>query len=107
MDTTLKKIAAQWFLIPQELEHNLLPSPYLPIAQMLESPLPLQNAAPVTTNQPLQFFSPDVPDISDEALVLHVRRLQIPDTKTINKLLASSRQSWLDGKRWLNLFQGT
>jgi hypothetical protein len=28
----LKKIAAQWFLIPRELEHNILPSPYLPIA---------------------------------------------------------------------------
>ncbi|KAJ6622225.1 hypothetical protein B0H10DRAFT_2214583 [Mycena sp. CBHHK59/15] len=93
----LKKIAAQWFLIPQEPEHNLLPSPYLPIAQMLEFPLPLQNVAPVTTDQPAQFFSINIPDISGEALMLHVRRLPIPDMKTINKLLASSRQSWLDG----------
>ncbi|KAJ7903022.1 hypothetical protein B0H13DRAFT_2335376 [Mycena leptocephala] len=67
----LKEIAAQWFLIPQELEHNLLPSPYLPIEQMLEFPLPLQNAAPVTTDHwPAQFFSANVPDISDEALML-------------------------------------
>jgi hypothetical protein len=29
--------------------------------------------------------------------MLRMRRLAIPDTRTINKLLASSRQSWLDG----------
>lgn len=95
----LKKIAAQWFMIPQELEYILLPSPYLPVAQMLEFLLPLQNATPATTNQPAQFFSTNVPDVSDEALMLRVRRLAIPDTRTINKLLASSRQSWLDGTK--------
>jgi hypothetical protein len=47
----LKKIAAQWFMIPQVLEYILLPSPYLPVAQMLEFLLPLQNATPATTNQ--------------------------------------------------------
>ncbi|KAJ7710125.1 hypothetical protein B0H14DRAFT_2646181 [Mycena olivaceomarginata] len=46
----LKKIAAQWFLIPQELEHNLLPLPYLPIA----------------------FFSINVLDIGDEVLMLRM-----------------------------------
>jgi hypothetical protein len=67
--SVLKKIAAQWFLIPQELEHNLLPSPYLPIAQLLEFPL-LENTVLVTTDQPAQFFSINVPDISDEVLML-------------------------------------
>ncbi|KAJ7870299.1 hypothetical protein B0H14DRAFT_3440132 [Mycena olivaceomarginata] len=33
------------------LEYILLPSPYLPVAQMLEFLLPLQNATPATTNQ--------------------------------------------------------
>ncbi|KAJ7310956.1 hypothetical protein DFH08DRAFT_1045880 [Mycena albidolilacea] len=64
----VKKIAAQWFLISQELEHNL-PSPYLPIAQLLEFPLPLENTAPVTTDQPAQFFSINDPDIGDEVLM--------------------------------------
>ncbi|KAJ7900662.1 hypothetical protein B0H14DRAFT_2556120 [Mycena olivaceomarginata] len=69
----LKKIAAQWFLIPRELEHNLLPSSYLPIAQLLEFLLPVENTAPVTTDPPAQFFSINVPDIGDEVLILRMR----------------------------------
>ncbi|KAJ6618438.1 hypothetical protein B0H10DRAFT_1947623 [Mycena sp. CBHHK59/15] len=41
----VKKIAVEFFLIPQEHEH-LLPLPFLPIAKMLEFPLPLKNATP-------------------------------------------------------------
>jgi hypothetical protein len=37
--------AAQWFLIPQVLEHDILPSPFLPIAKFLEFPLPLESMA--------------------------------------------------------------
>jgi hypothetical protein len=65
----LRKIAAQYFLIPQTLEHNLIPSPYLPIAKLLEFTLPLQNTA-ATALHPTQFFSSDVPDIGDRALML-------------------------------------
>jgi hypothetical protein len=39
----LKKIAAQWFLIPQELELDILPSLFLSIAKLLEFPLPLES----------------------------------------------------------------
>jgi hypothetical protein len=91
----LRKIVAQWFLIPQVLEHDILPSPFLPIAKFLEFPLPLEStiAAPL----PAQYFSTSPPDITDEALILRVRRLPIPDKKTVDKLLANSRQCWLDG----------
>ncbi|KAJ7765986.1 hypothetical protein B0H14DRAFT_2633327 [Mycena olivaceomarginata] len=58
--SVLKKIAAQWFLIPQELEHNLL---HRHASQLY---------MPVTTDQPTQFFSINVPDISDEVLMLHI-----------------------------------
>ncbi|KAJ7895546.1 hypothetical protein B0H14DRAFT_2333803, partial [Mycena olivaceomarginata] len=91
-------MAAEFFLIPQELEHDLLPSPYLPIAKMLEFPLPLQNTA-ITGFQPAQFFSKALPDIADRDLLIRARRLPIPDAKTIHKLLESSRQRWLDGFR--------
>jgi hypothetical protein len=38
-----QKIAAQWFLIPQELKHDIFPSPFLSIAELLEFPLPLES----------------------------------------------------------------
>ncbi|KAJ7690158.1 hypothetical protein B0H14DRAFT_2652514 [Mycena olivaceomarginata] len=91
----LRKIAAQYFLIPQMLEHNLIPSPYLPIAKLLEFTLPLQNMA-ATALHPTQFFSSEDPDISDRALMLRVQQLPIPDSKTINRLLASCRLAWLN-----------
>ncbi|KAJ7841019.1 hypothetical protein B0H13DRAFT_2365906 [Mycena leptocephala] len=47
----VRKAAAELFLVPQELELELLPSPYLPIVQMLDFSLPLQNQA-VTVHQP-------------------------------------------------------
>ncbi|KAJ6615316.1 hypothetical protein B0H10DRAFT_2041596 [Mycena sp. CBHHK59/15] len=93
----VRKIAAEFFSIPQVLEHELLPSLYLPIAKMLEFTLPLQNAT-ITAPQPAQYFSKAAPDITDEALMLRVRRLPLPDSKTVHKLLACSRQCWLDGR---------
>ncbi|KAJ7800120.1 hypothetical protein B0H14DRAFT_3786413 [Mycena olivaceomarginata] len=92
----LKKLAAEYFLIPQELEADLIPLPYLCIAELLAFPFPLQNAASIAL-QPAQFFSPIAPDIGDSEMMLRVRRLPIPDSKTIHKLIASSHQSWLDG----------
>jgi hypothetical protein len=95
----LRKMAAEFFLIPQKLEDDLLPSVHLPIAHMLEFCLPLQN--PTTTV--IQLFSNNTPDISDQALILRVRRLPIPDSKTINKLVASSRQASLDGTQSVSI----
>ncbi|KAJ7881737.1 hypothetical protein B0H14DRAFT_3759288 [Mycena olivaceomarginata] len=63
--------------------------------KLLEFPLPLESTA--VAPQPAQYFSKSVPDITDDALILRVRRLPIPDRKTVNKLLANSRQCWLDG----------
>ncbi|KAF8190226.1 hypothetical protein K438DRAFT_2141717 [Mycena galopus ATCC 62051] len=94
----LKKIVAEYFLIPQELEFDLLPSPHLSIARMLDFPLPLQSSA-MTGSQPAQFFSKELPDISDRDLQIRLPRLSIPDAKTIRKLLAGSRQRFVDGFR--------
>ncbi|KAJ6496367.1 hypothetical protein C8R45DRAFT_926876 [Mycena sanguinolenta] len=89
----LKKAVAAFFLIPQELESDLLPSPYLSMAKMLEFPLPLQSAGIMITGfQPAQFFSKDLPDLNDSDLRIRLPRLPIPDAKTIHKLLAGSRQ---------------
>ncbi|KAJ7315104.1 hypothetical protein DFH08DRAFT_820706 [Mycena albidolilacea] len=89
----LRKIASL-----QTLEHysDLVPSPYLPITKMLEFTLLLQNAT-ATPLRPPQFFILEAPDSDDQALVLRVQRLPIPDSKTINKLLASYRRAWLEG----------
>jgi hypothetical protein len=51
----------------------------------------------VIAPQPTQYFSKSVRDITDEELILRVRRLPILAKKTVDKLLASSRQYWLDG----------
>jgi hypothetical protein len=67
----LRKIAAQYFLIPQTLEHDLVPSPCLPIAKMLEFTLPLQNAT-ATPLRPVHFFSSEAPGSDDQALMLRV-----------------------------------
>ncbi|KAJ6525012.1 hypothetical protein B0H19DRAFT_1340110 [Mycena capillaripes] len=92
----LRRIAREFFMIPQVHEQELLSSPFLPIAKLLEFRLPLQNAT-VTAPQPAQYFSTVAPDIDDAALMLRIRHLAIPDAKTVNKLLACSRQCWLDG----------
>ncbi|KAJ7698754.1 hypothetical protein B0H16DRAFT_1731418 [Mycena metata] len=94
----VKRMATEYFTIPQELEFELLPSPHLTITKMLEFPLPLQNTV-VTATQPAQFFSTIIPDISDKDLMLRTWRLPIPDSKTVNKLVACSRQCWLDGSQ--------
>jgi hypothetical protein len=52
----VKRMAVEYFTIPQELEFELLPSPHLSIAKMLDFPLPLQNNI-ITATQPAQFFS--------------------------------------------------
>ncbi|KAJ7787318.1 hypothetical protein B0H14DRAFT_3505715 [Mycena olivaceomarginata] len=88
-------MAAKYFTIPKELEFELLPSPHLSIAKMLDFPLPLQNNI-ITATQPTQFFSINRPDITDKDLMIRARRLPIPDSKTVHKLAACSRQSWLD-----------
>ncbi|KAJ6455448.1 hypothetical protein C8R45DRAFT_1188150 [Mycena sanguinolenta] len=90
---------AHYFLIPQELEYDLLPSPHLSIATMLEFPLPLQSTRAITGFQPAKFFNKNPPDINDRDLRIRLPRLPIPDAKTIHKLLAGSRQRFLDGFR--------
>ncbi|KAJ6449834.1 hypothetical protein C8R47DRAFT_336958 [Mycena vitilis] len=97
----IRRIAADVFRIPQEVEHELLPSPYLPIAQFTEFRLPLQNAA-ATSHLPSEYFSSTAPDaISDQAFLLRARLLSIPDAKTIHRLVACSRQHWLDGMQFI------
>ncbi|KAJ6496185.1 hypothetical protein C8R45DRAFT_926702 [Mycena sanguinolenta] len=58
--TKAQKNGGQLLPDPQELEFDLLPSPYLSIAKMLEFSLPLQNSA-ISGFQPGQFFSKELP----------------------------------------------
>ncbi|KAJ7033238.1 hypothetical protein C8F04DRAFT_1261048 [Mycena alexandri] len=78
----IRKLGAEFFTIPQELEHELLPSASLSIAKMLEFPLPLQTTTALAT-QRAQFFSSDAPNITDKNLLIRARRLAIPDRKTV------------------------
>ncbi|KAJ7729874.1 hypothetical protein B0H14DRAFT_3518181 [Mycena olivaceomarginata] len=74
---SIKKIGGEFFSIPQVLEYELLPSPFLPIAKLLEFPLPLEGT--VAASQPA-----------------HGGVFQ-SGRKDCAKLLANSRQYWLDG----------
>jgi hypothetical protein len=65
------KNAVQWFFIPEVLKHDILPSPFLLITEVLEYPIPLENT--VIAPQPAQYFSKSVLDITSEALILRVR----------------------------------
>ncbi|KAJ7848548.1 hypothetical protein B0H13DRAFT_2403975 [Mycena leptocephala] len=96
----LRKVATEFFIVPQAFESSLLPSPFLSIAEMLEFPFPLQNT-PSTAAGHAQFFSSSPADLFDDAVLLRVRRLPIPDTKTIHKLLHCDHQAWLDGAQSL------
>ncbi|KAJ7038756.1 hypothetical protein C8F04DRAFT_1255678 [Mycena alexandri] len=90
------QIVAVVFAVPQELEFTLLPSPSLSIAKMLDFTLPLEHPSS-NAPKPTQYFSKNAPDITDSDLLLRVRRLPIPDKKTVHKLQACSRQAWMDG----------
>ncbi|KAJ6632260.1 hypothetical protein B0H10DRAFT_1770791, partial [Mycena sp. CBHHK59/15] len=90
------RIAKEVFSISQEIHYDLLPSPMISIAKMLEFTVPLEfvpNGAP----QPAQYFSKAAPDILDQNIVNRLRRLPIPEAKVIRKLVERSRQAWLDG----------
>ncbi|KAJ7321091.1 hypothetical protein DFH08DRAFT_818900 [Mycena albidolilacea] len=71
MDTDNSFEKSEW--IGQQRSWVISPPVLKQIAQLLEFPLPLENTAPVTTDQPAQFFSINVPDIGDEVLMLRMR----------------------------------
>ncbi|KAJ7792802.1 hypothetical protein B0H14DRAFT_2623513 [Mycena olivaceomarginata] len=73
-----REACGEFFSIPQVLEYELLPSPFLSIPKLLKFPLPLEGM--VSGSQPAQYFSTNTPDIPYEALITRVRRLPIPDS---------------------------
>ncbi|KAJ6626312.1 hypothetical protein B0H10DRAFT_2211200 [Mycena sp. CBHHK59/15] len=82
----VRKMAKAEFTIPQQLEYELLPSPFLSIAKMLEFSLPLQ-ASLDGISQPAQYFSMTVPDMDKTAVtVLRLRHLPTPEAK-VNDML--------------------
>ncbi|KAJ7354317.1 hypothetical protein DFH08DRAFT_804238 [Mycena albidolilacea] len=52
----LKKIAVQWFLIPEELKHDILPSPFLLITELLEFPIPFETVVIAPPARPVNPF---------------------------------------------------
>ncbi|KAJ7150609.1 hypothetical protein C8R46DRAFT_1229543 [Mycena filopes] len=94
------RAAKEDFTIPQEFYFDLLPSPMLSIAKMVDFTVPFE-AIPNDVAQPLQFFSQAAPDRADKDTILRLRRLPIPQAKIIRKLVAGSRQASLDGSRSL------
>ncbi|KAJ6476627.1 hypothetical protein DFH09DRAFT_952195, partial [Mycena vulgaris] len=75
-----------------------IPSKIISLAKMLEFTVPLQSP-PNGTPQPVQYFSKSAPDMFDKNTLHRLRRLPIPETKVIRKLVERSRQAWLDGFR--------
>ncbi|KAJ7833775.1 hypothetical protein B0H14DRAFT_3710259 [Mycena olivaceomarginata] len=87
----IHKLGKEIFTIPQSIEFELFPSPFLTIEEMLKFDVPLQSL-PNNAPQPAQYFSSD-------SVLQRLRHLPIPDAKDIRKLFHSGRQAWLDGKR--------
>ncbi|KAK6991966.1 hypothetical protein R3P38DRAFT_2571584 [Favolaschia claudopus] len=96
----VKKYLRELFALPQALEATLLPSPYISIAELLNFRLPFQNASSNVASSS-EFLSTAAPDPVDRNFVSRLQLLNIPDTKTINRLVTCSRQSALDGARSL------
>ncbi|KAJ6630032.1 hypothetical protein B0H10DRAFT_1939273 [Mycena sp. CBHHK59/15] len=84
------------FVIPQQIHYEILPSPILPLAKMLEFPVPLE-ASPNNASQPAQYFSMTAPDAMDKNSHLRLWHLPIPAAKIVRKLVECSRQAQLDG----------
>ncbi|KAK6992297.1 hypothetical protein R3P38DRAFT_3226124 [Favolaschia claudopus] len=95
----VKKGVSALYALPQIVEFELLPSPYLPIAQMLEFKLPFQNPARPNFS-PLLFFSSNLPDALGSDLVTRIRHLPIPDSKTIKKLVTEQVCAKRPGSLW-------
>ncbi|KAJ7769944.1 hypothetical protein B0H16DRAFT_1516884 [Mycena metata] len=88
------RAAKEHFAIPQEFYFDLLPSPMISIAKMVDFTVPLE-AIPNGAIQPAQFFSQVAPDRVDKDTIFRLRRLPIPERKIIRKLATASRQAWL------------
>ncbi|KAJ7834056.1 hypothetical protein B0H14DRAFT_3462322 [Mycena olivaceomarginata] len=86
----IKRVAAEYFTLPQELEFELLPSPHLSIAKMLEFPLPLQNNLAMAA-QPAQFFSINPPNIiTDKNLLIRMCTISEDDSDVAEEAFTES-----------------
>jgi hypothetical protein len=92
----IKRAAKQDFLIPRAIRAKVLPSPGISVQDVLAFTLPNQVIA-VSNISPAGYFSRNVPDAASEASVARLRRLPVPHTFVVKKLVDLQHQAWLDG----------
>lgn len=90
-----------YYLIPESVEQEILPSSNLSITALTSFLLPSQhrNIRPFKHHPDnlFQYFSKDVPSILSERLTVQLRNLPTPENTVIQKLLAFKSQAHLAG----------
>lgn len=92
----IHRMAKDEFSLPQYIEFDLIPSPFISIREMLKFSVPLLSV-PNSGPQPAPYFSKDAPDPVDKNTIQRLHNLPIPDEKVVRNLVHASRQAWLDG----------
>ena len=94
--THKKQIGKASFVIPLDIEKQLLPSPKISLKALTDFSMPSQSKS---SNQKslTHFFSKEVPSPTSAAVTIRLRRLPTPDPCTVRQLVEFSRQAWLDG----------
>lgn len=94
----LKRAAKQAFTVPKLIHNKLIPPSDNSIHSMTEFTLPAQVVLIRTMATGLsKYLSITKPYPVTETMLMWLRRLPIPDTSTIRRLVEFSRQGWLDG----------
>ncbi|KIM35516.1 hypothetical protein M413DRAFT_32458 [Hebeloma cylindrosporum] len=84
------------FIIPIDIEQQLLPSPEISLKALTDFSMPSQSKVSNETSL-VHFFSKEVPSTISAAVTIRLRLLPTPDCSTVRQLVEFSRQAWLDG----------
>ena len=92
----IKRIGKASFVIPINIEKQLLPSPKISLKALTDFSIPCQSKSS-NKKSLTHFFSKEGPSPTSAAVTLRLRHLPTPDLRTIHQLVEFSRQAWLDG----------
>jgi hypothetical protein len=95
--THIKLAGKQEFVVPSHIHAEILPSSGISIQELLGFTLPNQTITVNVMISPMAFFSRNTADSISEASLTRLRRLPIPPTQVVKKLVELKHQAWLDG----------
>ncbi|KAJ7069140.1 hypothetical protein C8F01DRAFT_1111656 [Mycena amicta] len=94
----IRKALNEHFEIPQQFADlsPFSPSPMLSLAEAANFPVPAYGAKKAAKDIP-GFFSKSAPQQMDQSAIHRLRRMAMPDPKTVHRLVECKRQMLLDG----------